>query len=280
MGLTRRGRKLLFDWAFRGAGRPSSFYVALVTAAPDPATETMTELTEIGEGNGYDAGGFELTPDAAGFDAQSSSVDPDYVDQQLADVSWAASGGNIPVSGGGAAAAVLTTDEPAVAARQIIAGWNLDNAPITVPAGLGLTLVDAFMRLGGDLSDSPNIEFDSGTATIPGADGAWKEIIASTSGKSTHLQIALRNVFSLTGAPVNRILRIDIGTGDAASEAVKLTDVLGSYHDSSGRYDGGHATIPYELPAGTRIAVRPTGGVAIGASTRSAEVSISVLGRN
>ncbi len=157
MGMTQRGLKLLFDYALQGVTVPTNFYVALVTDATAPAwaTTTLGGLTEIAAGNGYTSGGFSLTPNTTDFDAQVLNSAPDFVDQQVKDVTWTASGGNIPGSGDGASYAVLTTDEGTVANRQVLAYWPLPSEPITVASGLTLTLIDAFMRLGGNLSDLP-----------------------------------------------------------------------------------------------------------------------------
>ena len=70
MAITNRGAYLILEWAFRGATRPTNFYVALCTSAVAPTvdTNTLSELTQIASGNGYTTNGISLTPGATDFD--------------------------------------------------------------------------------------------------------------------------------------------------------------------------------------------------------------------
>ena len=263
--MTQRGLKLLHDYAFQGVTVPTNFYLALVTAATAPAwaTTTLGGLTEIAAGNGYTSGGFQLTPNTTDFDVQVLSSDPDFVDQQIKNVNWNASGGTIPGSGDGASSVVLTTDEGTVADRQVLAYYDLNAAPVTVPSGLTLTLIDAFSRLGGDLATTPTDSESSGSKTLTadssaGVKGAYTEIFASTSRKSTEIFIRIFDASAISN------LLIDLSLGAASSEVVKIADlsVRGSNITDAGG-DKSEIMFAFEVPSGSRVAMRvesETGG--------------------
>lgn len=124
-GLTNRGVYRMLDIVFRGATIPTNFYVALVTDAPTPDTNVMSDLTEIAAGNGYTSGGYQLTPNSTDFDTLTEDDTNDLAKVLIKDVSWTASGGNIPSSGSDAAYAVLTNDNATVANRDVWAWWDL-----------------------------------------------------------------------------------------------------------------------------------------------------------
>ena len=128
---TYRGKFLLFDWVFSGESLPDNFYVALVTAdnVPTVDTNTLSELTEIADGNGYTEGGYELTPGTPDFDIIIEDDVNNLARIQIKDILWTATGGTIPASGNGARYVVLTDDSESSAAalgdRQIIAVWDM-----------------------------------------------------------------------------------------------------------------------------------------------------------
>ncbi|MBZ0293360.1 MAG: hypothetical protein K8L99_12405 [Anaerolineae bacterium] len=138
---TNRGKYLLMDWGFRGATRPTNFYVALVTSATAPTVDinTLSELTEIANGNGYTTGGYQLNPNSTDFDTLTEDDTDDEAELYIKDVTWTASGGNLPASGNGARYAVLLTDEGTVGNRQVICWWDL-SSDRTVSSGQDLTL--------------------------------------------------------------------------------------------------------------------------------------------
>lgn len=147
-GFTNRGRYLMLSWGFRAATRPTNFYVALCTSAATPTadTNTLSELTEIAAGNGYTAGGVQLTPNATDFDTLTEDDGNDRALTQLRDLTWTASDGNLPASGTGARWAVLTTDEATQGNRQIVAFWDL-SSDLTVSSGQPLTLQNCELRI-------------------------------------------------------------------------------------------------------------------------------------
>ena len=148
---TNRGKFLLFDWVFGGEPLPDNFYVALVTAdtVPTVDTNTLDELTEIADGNGYTEGGYELTPGDTDFDVFTEDDTNDRALVQLKDLVWTATGGTIPDSGNGARYAVLTdsTGESGetIGDRQIIAIWDMVTAR-EATVGFAITLADCELR--------------------------------------------------------------------------------------------------------------------------------------
>jgi hypothetical protein len=147
-GWTNRGKYLILDSYFRGATDPTNFYVALVTsaAAPTQDTNTLSQLTQIGAGNGYTDGGYQLSRNSTDFDSLVEDDTGDQGELQIKDVVWTASGGPIPSSGSGARYAVLTDDNATVGSRQVIAYWDL-GSDRTVSDGQSLTLQNCELDL-------------------------------------------------------------------------------------------------------------------------------------
>lgn len=146
---TNRGKFLTLSWAFRNATRPTNFYLALVTSAVAPTADinTLSQLTEIANGNGYTSGGYQLTPGATDFDSLVENDTNDRGELQLKDIVWTATGGSLPASGGGARYAVLLTDEATVGNRQVICAWDLVSDR-SVSVGQPLTLQNCELRIG------------------------------------------------------------------------------------------------------------------------------------
>jgi len=148
---TNRGKFLMLDWVFGGEPLPDSFYVALVTAdiVPTVDTNTLGQLTEIADGNGYTEGGYELTPGDTDFDVFTEDDTNDRALVQLKDLVWTASGGTIPASGNGARYAILTDSTgdsgETIGDRQIIAVWDLVTAR-EATVGFAITLADCELR--------------------------------------------------------------------------------------------------------------------------------------
>jgi hypothetical protein len=179
MPFTNRGLKLLFSYTFRATTVPTHYYVALVTSAtaPSATTNTLSDLTEIGAGHGYTTGGFSLTPNSTDFSTLTEDDTNNFAAIGLKNVTWTASGGDIPASGNPARYAVLTTDEGTVANRQVI-WYDALSAARTVLSGQTLTLAGMTGRLrGGSViksRQSGSIAIGSGsasnTATITAVD--------------------------------------------------------------------------------------------------------------
>jgi hypothetical protein len=120
----------------------------LVTSATAPVADTNTasELTEITAGNGYTAGGFQLSRNSTDFDVWTEDDTNDRGLVQLKDITWTASGGSIPGSGSGARYAVITDDNVTDASREIYIYFDL-TSDRTVSDGQTLTLQDCEIRL-------------------------------------------------------------------------------------------------------------------------------------
>lgn len=149
MAVTNKGKFRIFDWVFRSASitPPTNFYIALVTSAVAPTVDTnsLSALTEIAAGDGYTAGGYQLTKNSTDFDSNVEDDSGDKADIQIKDVVWTATGGSIPISGNGARYAVLTNDGT-LANREVLAYWDL-TADRSVSVGQTLTLQDLQIRL-------------------------------------------------------------------------------------------------------------------------------------
>ena len=131
-----------------GVAAPATFYMALVTdsVVPDADTNTMSDLDEIPAGNGYTSGGLAVARNTTDWDTRTEDDTGNTGLAQTKDLTWTASGGNLPPSGTGARYAVLTTDEAAVADRQIVAWFNLGSNRI-MTVGYDLTLQNCEVRL-------------------------------------------------------------------------------------------------------------------------------------
>lgn len=147
-GFTNRGKYFILDVFFRGAAEVTNFYVALCTSANTPVADTnlFGDLTEIAAGNGYTAGGYQLTPGNTDFDVLTEDDTNDRALVQIKDVAWTASGGTIPASGDGARWAVLLDDNGTIASRRVIAFWDLASDQ-SVSDGQILTLLNCEARL-------------------------------------------------------------------------------------------------------------------------------------
>lgn len=147
-GLTNRGKLRLFDWVFRGTSIPANFYVALVTgaAAPGPDTNLLSDLAEIANGNGYTTGGYQLARNSTDFDTLTEDDAADKAILKVKDVTWTASGGNLPASGSGARYAVLLDNNATLGSREVLGWWDLA-ADRTVSDGQPLTLQDLELDL-------------------------------------------------------------------------------------------------------------------------------------
>lgn len=110
-GVTNRCRKQEFDIVYRGATAPTSFKLALCTAATTPSEDinALSELTEIAAGAGYTAGGVTLNRNTTDFPTLTEDDANDKAILIIRDLAITASGGPIPLTGSGAAYAVLTT---------------------------------------------------------------------------------------------------------------------------------------------------------------------------
>lgn len=140
-GWTNKGKAHVLGIVFRNVSEKTNYYVALVTSAtaPDADTNTLSQLTEIANGNGYTTGGYQLTPNSTDFDTLTEDDTANSGIVQIKDIVWTASGGSIPASGSGARYAVLIDDNVTVGSREVYAWWDL-TSDRTVSTGQTITL--------------------------------------------------------------------------------------------------------------------------------------------
>ena len=140
-GWTNKGKAHVMGIVFRNVSEKTNYYVALVTSAtaPDADTNTLSQLTEIANGNGYTTGGYQLTPNSTDFDTLTEDDTANSGIVQIKDIVWTASGGSIPASGSGARYAVLIDDNVTVGSREVYAWWDL-TSDRTVSTGQTITL--------------------------------------------------------------------------------------------------------------------------------------------
>ncbi len=140
-GFTNHGKYTVLNYAFLDSTEPTYFYVALVTTQPRADTNTLSDLTEVANGNGYTTGGAQITRDSTGFDVISEDDVGNRSYVQLKNVSWSAVGGSIPASGSAPRYAVLLDDNATVGSRIVLGYWDL-GSDRTTTVGNVLALAD------------------------------------------------------------------------------------------------------------------------------------------
>ena len=146
-GFTNRGKYLVLGYWVRNQTVPTNYYVLLATDAATPTVDTnlVSDLTEVSTGQGYTAGGYQLTPGSTDFDTWTEDDTNDRALIQCKDIVWTASGGTLPASDS-ARWAVLTDDDATPADRQIYVYWDLvSNRQVSDTQAL--TLQDCEARL-------------------------------------------------------------------------------------------------------------------------------------
>lgn len=148
-GVTNRGKFSILGWSFRGDTIPTNFYIRLHTdtTTPDVDDNTISDInTEIASGNGYTAGGIQLSKNSTDWDVHTEDDTNDEAFIQLKDIVWTASGGPIPSSGSGARWALLTDDNVTDTSREVYTWWDLVSNR-TVSDTQTLTLQDCEMKI-------------------------------------------------------------------------------------------------------------------------------------
>lgn len=147
-GWTNKGKYRVLGWVFVAQTEVTYFYAALITNAttPDADTNTFSQLTEINTGNGYTAGGYQLTPGVTDFDVLTEDDTNDWALVQCKDIVWTASGGPIPNGGTGAYYCILTDDNATQGDREVLAFWDL-TGPVSVSDTQTLTLQNCELRI-------------------------------------------------------------------------------------------------------------------------------------
>lgn len=143
MAFTNRFFYRVQEWIFNGGSVPSNFYLAFVTDATPPTsdTDTLSQLTEISAGGGYSAGGIQLSPNATDFPGLTEDDVNNDSEISMRNITVVASGGSI----GPFRYAVLTDDNVTLGDREVFAFWDL-GSDITVTDGQSFTLQDGLFR--------------------------------------------------------------------------------------------------------------------------------------
>lgn len=249
MPVTNRGKLRILQYALQARTQPADWKAILVTDTPTEATNVLSDLTEVANGNGYTTGGIAIANTTSGWDVSSEDDTDNYAEIQMIDAVWTASGGDIPASGDNPRYIVVCNDE---ADPEVIAYHEVFATPQKILSGLSLTVADFFIRMGGDLSDTPT-QHEEGNADITagsGTKGSWVELIASTAFAANEILVTLETSNTQTG-----VFDLDIATGAASSEVVILPDLHIENNASSSE-----GVIVWRfrrsIAAGTRIAAR------------------------
>lgn len=146
---TNRGAYRVVEAVFNGTSLPTNFYFALVTDTPTRTTNTLSELTQIANGNGYDAtaGGLSFNRNSTDFPTLVEDDTSHFGSAEAKDIVWTASGGPIPASGSNGLYLVMTDDNVTVSSREVWAFWGPYSPTLAATAGNSITLQDARLRL-------------------------------------------------------------------------------------------------------------------------------------
>lgn len=144
MGWTNRGVYLLLGYLFRLSTRPANANVVLFTSATVPTvdTNTVSELTEVSNGNGYTTNGTSCALNGTDVDTWTEDDSNNYAYVQLKDFAWTASGGSIS----SIRYVGFVDDNATPGSRQIYVWWDLGST-ITLSTGQTLTIQNAEARL-------------------------------------------------------------------------------------------------------------------------------------
>jgi hypothetical protein len=139
---TNRGLYRIHHAFFAAQSQPVTFYVHLIiNPVPTFATNTMGELTQIANGNGYSTGGVQLSRNLTDFTSFTENDIGNLVLFKVRTIAWTASGGTIPSNGIGARAAVICDDHAAVSSRAVLAWWEFGvSSGVVVSDGQSLSL--------------------------------------------------------------------------------------------------------------------------------------------
>jgi len=129
-GVTNVFKELMLGIVFQGLSRPTKYYYAFITSAVVPNADTvkLSDLDELAVGNGYQSGGFELTPNSVDFPNLVVSNTNDNATVGVRSISILANGGRIPPSSNNRDAAymVITSTGNNVGNRKVYIFIALD----------------------------------------------------------------------------------------------------------------------------------------------------------
>ena len=124
-GWTNLGKKQLLGRGYAGVALPTNYGIVLFTdaAAPGPDTDTAGDLTECPTGNGYTQGGISLNKNSTDFPTNTQDNINDRGTVVVKDITWSASGGNMPTTA--ARYAGLTDKNATPANAELYHYWDL-----------------------------------------------------------------------------------------------------------------------------------------------------------
>lgn len=152
-GWTNRGKLRICEMALANTAQsgfiPTNFFVHLLTpaTAPTAGTNTLGQVTQIADGNGYNTSGYTINRDTTDWDVQTEDDANTIAYLQLKDIVWTAAGGTLPSGGSGARWAVLCSDNTTtLGIREVFHYWDLSSER-EVSNGQTLTLQNCEARL-------------------------------------------------------------------------------------------------------------------------------------
>jgi len=147
-GWTNRGKYRTIRVALGSTDTPASFRVFLLTpaTAPTAGTNTLADVTQVADGNGYSTGGYAIARNTTDWDTFTEGDTGSRAFAQLKDVVWTASGGAIPSAGSGARYACLGNYTSTLASTDVWYYWDLSSER-TVSDGQTLTLQNCEVRV-------------------------------------------------------------------------------------------------------------------------------------
>lgn len=156
-GWTNEGKEQLLAWGWQNVAPPTNVHLALADDEQSPTADhntigTSPALVQIATGNGYTAGGIELTHGTGDFTTLTQDNTNDwaqvYVEDTGADPTWTASGGTIPSNSPTTVArwAVLMGDYSDFSSEALYAWFDLGSGR-TVSDGQSLILQNCTLRI-------------------------------------------------------------------------------------------------------------------------------------
>jgi hypothetical protein len=146
-GWTNRGKLRTLNF-LGGTNTPATFRVFLLTpaTAPTAGTNTISAVTQVNQGNGYNTDGMTIALNTTDFDTFTEQDGSTNAFAQLRDLVWTAAGGAIPNGGSGARYAALGNYTSTLASTEIWYWWDLTSER-TVSNGQTLTLQNCQIQI-------------------------------------------------------------------------------------------------------------------------------------
>lgn len=146
MHYTNRGIYRRNNAFWRAQNQPTVFYLHLiVNPMPTRATNTLSELSQIANGNGYSTDGISLTRNTTDFAELVEDDAENYTTLRIKNIVLTASGGTIPTDMNGARGIVICDDNATVGSRDVLGWWEF-SGPVVVSDTQTLTIQQLRLR--------------------------------------------------------------------------------------------------------------------------------------